>query len=403
MTVERLIEFAATLGPEPGQMQSLVNVDSGRAIEFGRQIVKNLDNELNDAIPRSKPKFSKAATLAGGTLLAGGIATAAASLPLLRVGARGAFIKKGLIARNPRHTAQNVADYIQGADNLLNKGITGKISGKIVQSSIRGRTASGGDLFNPRHFGNFRAGPLNALKHWDAEHSWQIEHKVAERSGDLSVKSGDVGKTIAAVRNRPPNGMNHGLWNKYLDKQQRTVDEMHYGREKTHAAIHEQINQGKNEIEAIKHVAYNSSDPQVQNYFTHLHNSKLKGFKQYAKIATISPGLIAGGAAATVYGRKKNENPRQALTRTVRAPLTGLEALINDLVEFSRGDRLLRDLPELSGVGFRENAYKVASPEDVGITKNVVRRIGNIAQVRDLAERLRLRRKEFSQWRKAFS
>jgi hypothetical protein len=114
---------------------------------------------------------------------------------------------------------------------------------------------------------------------------------------------------------------------------------MHYGREKAHNAINEQIKvHGKSELEAIKHVGYNNSDPQVQHYFTELANHKRVASAVYAKKALLSPTLVAGGTAGLIYGRKRGQNPREAVT-------SRLERLIDDLpvIEFETTKRTLRN------------------------------------------------------------
>lgn len=79
------------------------------------------------------------------------------------------------------------------------------------------------------------------------------------------------------------------------------------------------------------------------------------------------------------------------------------------MIEFRRGDRLLATLPELSGVGLRENGFRVAPPETVAATRSVIARqvaahpsVVNTDRTfaSTLAKRLLARRGEFMQWRK---
>jgi hypothetical protein len=93
-------------------------------------------------------------------------------------------------------------------------------------------------------------------------------------------------------------------------------------------------------MDAIKHVAYNHPDPTVQHYFTELAKTKSGAVDMYSKKALLSPALIAGGGVAVAAGRKKDERPRDALKRSVRAPLTSFDALLDllETVEFAAYD-----------------------------------------------------------------
>lgn len=76
-------------------------------------------------------------------------------------------------------------------------------------------------------------------------------------------------------------------------------------------------------------------------------------------------------------------------------------------IEFARGDQLLTKIPELTGVGFAENAFKVAPKEEVALTKVAIAgRVGHGSDnhqkwVRELAKRLTERRGEFNAYKKA--
>jgi hypothetical protein len=76
-------------------------------------------------------------------------------------------------------------------------------------------------------------------------------------------------------------------------------------------------------------------------------------------------------------------------------------------IEFSRGDQLLRSIPELSGASFVETGFRKAADEDVRITKAAIGgRVGqgsvaHQAWVKELASRLKQRRGEFLQYKKA--
>jgi hypothetical protein len=76
-------------------------------------------------------------------------------------------------------------------------------------------------------------------------------------------------------------------------------------------------------------------------------------------------------------------------------------------IQFARGDQLLATLPELSGAGLAENAFKVAPREEVVMTKAAIAgRVGHGSDshqrwVKELAKRLTERRGEFLSYKKA--
>jgi hypothetical protein len=77
---------------------------------------------------------------------------------------------------------------------------------------------------------------------------------------------------------------------------------------------------GKSEMEAIKHVAYNTNHPQIQGYFN---QPAVKDWSRRSVCEEVSdfPGLIAGGTGAVVYGRK-NQSPTKAVRTAVRLEAT---------------------------------------------------------------------------------
>ncbi len=173
-----------------------------------------------------------------------------------------------------------------------------------LSPAVPGGYGSGdiGQRLASEHFARFRASPASALNFWDYEQGMQVsrQDRQAGRSGGGAGASRS--QTLALTAHR-----------------RATADELHYGREKAHAAIKEQIEvHGKSEMDAIKHVAYNHDDPQVQGYFNRLAVTKAGAIDEYAKKALYSPALIAGGAGAIVAGRKKDESPAQAIEHRVQ-------------------------------------------------------------------------------------
>jgi hypothetical protein len=76
-------------------------------------------------------------------------------------------------------------------------------------------------------------------------------------------------------------------------------------------------------------------------------------------------------------------------------------------IEFKRGDQLLRAIPELTGVGYAENAFRVAPKEAVAVARAAVSKRSVAGDpihgqwVNDLAKRLLGRRGEFLQYKRA--
>lgn len=285
-----------------------------------------------DNFPRAKKKNRPFVQAAGVAALAGGLSVFPAARRLIGIKARGVGAENLGIARAAKNQGgKMVADYIGAAQAGLNTGLKGRMVGHVIEhvmahpegkvagafKAVPGQYGSAdlGQRLASEHFARFRSSPMSALNFWDYEHGLLRESKLAKQTAG------------AQARGVP-------LSDRLTQAHQRVSDEMHYGREKAHAAIKEQIEvHGKSEMDAIKHVAYNHDDPQVQGYFNRLAETKTKAVDMYAKKSLVSPALIAAGTGGIVYGRKKNQSPRQALGSTVRVPVTGFESLDKLLVE----------------------------------------------------------------------
>jgi hypothetical protein len=283
-----------------------------------------------DDFPRAKKKNRPLVQAAGVAALAGGLSVFPAARRLVgikarQIGAQNLGIKEA--ARN--QGGKMVADYIEAAQLGLNKGLKGRVVGKTIEHVMahpEGKVAGAfkavpgaygshdlGQRLASEHFARFRSSPLSALHFWDYEHGLLRESKLAKQTAGAKARGVPLSERITQAH-------------------QRATDEMHYGREKTHAAIKEQVEKhGKSEMDAIKHVAYNHEDPQIQNYFNRLAETKTKAVDMYAKKSLVSPALVAAGTGGIVYGRKKNQSPRQALGSTVRVPVTGFDRFADDL------------------------------------------------------------------------
>lgn len=180
---------------------------------------------------------------------------------------------------DPNRGGKIVADYLDASQLAMNRGLHGKVIGKVLQhakANPGGRVSKtiGGD-FGVSHYARFRAGPKEALGHWD----WEL--------GESNALKG---------KGRGPD---------WLTKRQGNIAR---GRDSAHAEINNRLwNHGENESEAIRHVATNSQSKDTREYFDLLAAHKAGAAKMYAKKALIAPGLIvAGGATAAASSRKKD-------------------------------------------------------------------------------------------------
>lgn len=181
---------------------------------------------------------------------------------------------------DPNRGGKIVADYLDASQLAMNRGLHGKVIGKVLQhakANPGGRVSKtiGGD-FGVSHYARFRAGPKEALGHWD----WEL--------GESNALKG---------KGRGPD---------WLTKRQ---DNIARGRDSAHAEINNRLwNHGENEGEAIRHVGTNSQSKDTREYFDLLAAHKAGAAKMYAKKALIAPGLIvAGGATAAASSRNQKK------------------------------------------------------------------------------------------------
>ena len=200
---------------------------------------------------------------------------------------------------DPNRDGRFVADYIEGAQSILNKGIQGKIAGKILQhakANPNGKVAKvvGGELgdYGVSHYARFRSGPREAMKHWDSEVG-DLKNHLGKQAGILDVDNNFVpGANAAKVK-----------------KIQARRDEMTAGRKAVDDEINEQLwHHGKSEAEALRHVAENTKNPAALQYFKNLAHHNRGAAAKYAKISLAAPGLVvAGGTTAGLSMRKKEK------------------------------------------------------------------------------------------------
>lgn len=201
--------------------------------------------------------------------------------------ARGAF-KFTRAALNPRigrftgkgtHYGKMVADYLEGSQQVLNRGPIGKLAGVVlrnpqaapVKKAVKwiGGGSSGVNKLNREHFSSFRASPTEALL------SWTEEVEAAQRAGSLGARK-------------------HGLQSEAAFKHIRDLT----------------ANKGYNETEAIRHVAMN---PKHQELFRRLATFKGEYFPRYAQISSgiAAAPLTAGAGVAATKRKNGNASPKR--------------------------------------------------------------------------------------------
>ena len=272
--------------------------------------------------------------------------------------------KKGLRAiikppkGDPNRHGRFVADYVDAAQSVLNKGVQGKIAGKVLQhakANPKGKVAKavGGELgdYGVSHYARFRSGPREAMAHWDSEVGDLVNHK-GKQKGIL-----DADNNIVAGAN--PNAV-------------RTVNrrrgEMDRGRKAVNDEINEQLwHHGKSESEALRHVAENTKNKDSLAYFKRLAHHNEGAADKYAKISLAAPGLvIAGGATAGLSARRKQSNLsaklrlRELARGDYAIPALGKmlkdRSLLEEFLTGKRGPKLgdLRVAPSGRGQGFMD-------------------------------------------------
>ena len=200
---------------------------------------------------------------------------------------------------DPNRDGRFVADYIEGAQSILNKGIQGQIAGKILQhakANPNGKVAQmvGGRLgdYGVSHYARFRSGPREAMRHWDSE------------VGDLKNHIGKQDGILDADNNFVPGA--HPAKVNTIKKRRAQMDA---GRKAVDDEINEQLwHHGKSEAEALRHVAENTKNPAALQYFKNLAHHNKGAAAKYAKMSLAAPGLIvAGGATAGLSARQKKD------------------------------------------------------------------------------------------------
>jgi hypothetical protein len=209
--------------------------------------------------------------------VAAGLLVAASGIPLYK--GAGKFARIGLrpridklMGRKVSHGKQ-VADYLEASEQVLNRGVTGKLTGMalrnpkhpVVKAVLPG-SKSGIKKLDLEHYSAFRASPTEALDAWAGE--------VA-----ASMRPGKARESHIA----------------------------HY--QKLQGHLQKLWSKGYNEREALRHVA---TDPIHENFFRRLAAHKAGPTKHYQKI-TAGLAAVPAGAGALVAGttRKNNGGVRQ--------------------------------------------------------------------------------------------
>jgi len=251
--LRRRLGFAAKV-KNPVLLQAVL-----RKVEFAK-------SEKDDS------KTRKAIRGAGLASAAIGVATLPAAAPMLRIAAR---------SKTPGGNSPDkfIPDYLSSAQRLLNGPITGGIAGKVIQNKRLTTKPNTLPRFMADHYARFRAGPKQAFDHWQYEVGESLANKAKARGIAPSDSPGM--KRFLGGMNKVQGRINQGLWKR-----------------------------GLNETEAIAR-SLRSNDPEVRDYSRLMMTHKAKAAAGYAKYAAISPGLVAGGAAAYAAARPKDKEEKK--------------------------------------------------------------------------------------------
>jgi hypothetical protein len=251
MSIERIIEFAAALPAPPKEEKK----KGGHRLLIGAAIAA-------PAIPLARASLSFAAS---------------AYRPALAAQVRKVSPR---LAGKIHHPGKQIFDYIEGSQQALNKGVTGKIAGHIIQNP-KSRV---GKILVPHkvarsHYSSFRAGPKEAF-------TSMLEEVGSNYGGKVSS-----GKNPPAVR---------AAGQRKLDSY---MDEMGHALTDFDNLIQ---TKGFNEREALRHV---TSDQAHANLMRKL-VPKTSWAPRYAQVTgtLAAPPLIAGAAVASTrkkYNEKK--------------------------------------------------------------------------------------------------
>jgi hypothetical protein len=224
---------------------------------------------------QKKSGLRKAAIAGGLSVAAAGASLLPGAVPMLRLQGRRLLAQK-TGKKSATYHGENVADYLDASQGALNRGLHGKIAGRVLQRAQKdpnSRLHKKLGRYGVDHFARFRAGTKEALGHWDYEVDANLKNKGLKR----------MSESLAKGRKRTQDAVNEQLWK-----------------------------HGKNESEALRAVAKNPAKD-VQDYFRHLSRSKDKVYGGYAKKAALAPALVvAGGATAAAASRKKPQEKQMS-------------------------------------------------------------------------------------------
>jgi hypothetical protein len=240
--------------------------------------------------------------LIGAAIAVPGIATLGGAAKMLRVAGRSAVGKNAttiaeklpltaglrekvrtVLQQQGQQHGKMAADYIESAESLLNKGVHGKIVGKVIrhagaypEGKVNKALGGAGGI---SHYANFRAGPKNALQKWDGEVVDDILAKPEGLTGPALTAKMTARKKIARAHEK-----------KWDD---------------VYADVEEHVERGHSEAESIRKVL---TKPENADYARKLVAHKAENIPYYARIAAVSPGLILAGGGVAATHRKPNAN-----------------------------------------------------------------------------------------------
>ena len=327
----------------------------GRLIRFDQQE----DQESG------RSKLKRAALIAGGLGVAGlGVAALPAAIPMGKILARtkvrelrtklagGAFTGKFFNAPKPETNSAGrmVADYIESANTLMNRGVTGAITGKLlshVKKHPKGFIARNLGMDNEMartHYEAFRRGPVPAAKHWDYEYGGLLEHRVKQASLPRAQRA-------KGWENETANRTSADRTHRIMARGRKDI----FGSTPYDGAINDVMARtGKNEMDALRHVAEgkhtytaseeaisavrkahaakspypsstmsreeaagiaeNQSRKDTNTFFRNIAAQNASASEKYAKMFVASPAAIVAGTgitAAGIYGTRRDSDGRK--------------------------------------------------------------------------------------------
>ncbi len=263
--VERLVEFAAAIPTPPKKEKGEHRILAGAAIALPGL-----------ATIGGASKMLRVAARSIGGRNASKIAGAIPAPQRVKQAVQNALVKQG------KQHGKMAADYIEGADSLLKGGVHGRLVGKTLRHANAypegkvNKALGGADGIS--HYANFRAGPVNALRKWDDEVAATIESLPEGLAGRALQKKTSARKKILKGHQKD--------WDRVIDD------------------VDINIEGGRSEVESIRKVL---TKPENSDYSRRLVANKAENVPYYAKIAALSPAMIAagGGVAATTRKDKR--------------------------------------------------------------------------------------------------